>query len=103
MNSLEFINKEIELTKDVIENTQEALSNDANSEIRMYCYFNKEAVLDKLNYAKERLQTLQQIKTDLEAWYEIKNLYLKGYFSRVSLPVESHKKFQKALEVKEGE
>ena len=54
---------------------------------------------DRMN--EYTLQHFQQIKTKLEAWYEIKNLYLKGYFSRVELPTESDKKFKKALEVED--
>ena len=49
MTDLEFIEKEIEATKDVIDNTLEALSDDTVNEIKVYCYFNKEAILNQLN------------------------------------------------------
>ena len=72
MTSLEFIEKEIEATKDVIDATLEALSDDVVNEIKVYCYFNKESILNELNYAKGRLKTLQQIKAKLEALEVIK-------------------------------
>ena len=67
MNSLEFINNEIETTKREIDFTNIELER-TDTIIRKN--------LDKLKRLKERLQTLQQIKTELEAWEVVKR---KGF------------------------
>lgn len=91
MNNLKFINEEIKRTK----------SSYKHFKLRFELY--KEAEDDRdAGLLKEKLDTLIQIKTELEAWYEIKDLYKKGYFSRIALPKESHEKFKKALEVVEN-
>lgn len=97
MNSLEWINKQIEECKQAIQQLKIRIDEDKNYPSFIKCHN------ERLKELKPILQTLQQIKTELEAWYEIKNLYLKGYFSRVVLPVESDKKFKKALELKNNE
>ena len=79
MNSLEFIDEEIKRYKAIVSITSG----------------------EKKTYYKKVIKQLQQIKTELEAWYEIKDLYKKGYFSRIALPTECHEKFKKALEVKD--
>lgn len=93
MNSLEWIDKQILLVKENIQYHKDLL---AESEEEY-----TDEIISAIKLLEPELQTLQQIKTELEAWYEIKNLYLKGYFSRVVLPNGSNKKFKKALEVKD--
>ena len=104
MNSLKFIDKEIEWTESALSGIEDILND------KVYCYFNKESVLDKLNETKKRLKKLQQIKTELEAWEICKNdtvisSILKDFVDGKSinyhrLPEEKRNKLKKALEVK---
>ena len=110
MNNLEFIDKEIEATESAINVMQEMLND------KVYCYFNKESVLDSLNKGKKRLQTLQQIKTVLEAWEVVKNtcvdihdiincsnleVYNTSLYKEYQLTEKEYKVIKKALEVKD--
>lgn len=62
MNSLEFIEKEIEDRKENVKHWEKQLER----------YPNDEVFTRGLNKSKEQLETLQQIKAELEAWYSIK-------------------------------
>ena len=104
MNSLKFIDTEIKCCYLNINKAKE--ENLYQKTLSILIPENKNinlAVLNDLQISlnEEKIKFFQQIKSELEAWYEIKNLYLKGYFSRVALPNESDKKFKKALEVED--
>ena len=66
MNSLEFINKLIEDYKDSKERFLDNLKRYPNEEVFTKC----------VKSCEQRLQTLQQIKTELEAWEVVKR---KGF------------------------
>ncbi len=62
MNSLEFIEREIELCKHEIQINKIGIENQFDKTF----YKNRDEVMN------EKLQTLYRIKTELEAWYAIK-------------------------------
>lgn len=62
MNSLEFIEKEIEDRKENIKHWEKQLE----------CYPNSDVFTRCVNMCNEQLQILEQIKTELEAWEELK-------------------------------
>lgn len=93
MNSLEYIEKEIEVTKKQLNKyplTKE--QSDPN-------YKHKEADIQYVHnkFYTEQLQTLQQIKLELEAWYAIKPYVVvkKGF-------VNLYENDFKSIEFKEG-
>lgn len=67
MNSLEFINQEIEDAKHEIK----------MNEIRIENMYNKTFYEERTEVLNNKLQTLQQIKTELEAWEVVKHLIYK--------------------------
>lgn len=102
MNSLEFIEKEIDVTKkQLVKYPLSKEQSDPN-------YKHKEADIQYIHnkYYTERLQTLQQIKSELEAWEIVKdNTIITDNRCRVDT-IEMYKGgkgyeiFKKALEVK---
>ena len=91
MNSLEFINKEIEELKDKLK------------------YFTSEPhthfVSNYITYCEEKLEMFQQIKTELEVWEVIKT-FLTNIGNEYVLSIDSYynkqeyERLKKALEVK---
>ena len=67
MNSLEFIEKEIEDRKENVKHWEKQLER----------YPNDEVFTRGLNKSKEQLETLQQIKSALEAWEVVKHTIYK--------------------------
>ena len=101
MNSLEFINIIIKNSEESIKENKRVIKN-----FLLQDDIEKDSAImtleSNIKFYNERLQILYKIKSELEAWYEIKDLYKKGYFSRIALPMESHEKLKKALGVEEN-
>lgn len=69
------------------------------NKVKAYCKLGKlEDIMEHFN-----ISSIDQLVNILEAWYEVKDLCKKGYFSRTALPMESHEKVRKALEVEEND
>lgn len=87
MNSLEFIDKEIEQTKIDL------------------CIW--KVGLESKKYLKDKLQTLQQIKSELEAWYIVKKHLNRGEYVGLKnffrFDLDKYNTLEKALEVNNNE
>ena len=98
MNSLDFINKEIEFLEDMISMDLSLVEDDFD--------------LQEIYKKQQRLRLLQQIKTELEAWEVCKSdnsiLYVLQTLAKGEsidwhrLPEEKQIKLKKALEVNEN-
>ena len=66
MTSLEFIEKEIAMVKKKISMVKSKFT------IKGLTYYHINEIKEEINILRDRLQTFQQIKAELEAWYSIK-------------------------------
>ena len=98
MNSLEYINKQIKLVKQNIQYHKKLL---AESEEEY-----ADEIISTIKLLEPELQTLQQIKAELKAWYSTKPYFVDlgdVYVLAISKDDKEYQPLKKALEVKDND
>lgn len=109
MNSLDWVSKQIEnlkkqikQLKNMIKSYGEKLSN-SDSDTQVISYLCHSEAEDTLQEAEYLLTIYQQIKSELEAWYVVKDKTMgNNYYYEIIIyksEKDDYKKFEKALEV----